>query len=197
MRRDMHGTKRHTALTLALAALLAWAGCAPDPTVTELSAVPENEPDQKFLRARIVVTEEGMTSAIVEADSIQVFLERNYTDIDGDMAIDFFNNRGEMTTKLTADSGEVWGLYEQVDSLRARGNVVVVSVDGENRMETSSALTWNARTHLIYADGFVRLSTPDAVEEGIHFVAADDLSEYRMDNVTGQYEGSGLSLPGR
>ncbi|MFC1511581.1 LPS export ABC transporter periplasmic protein LptC [Candidatus Latescibacterota bacterium] len=191
--------KRHTVRLAALvaAAFLSWAGCAPEPTVTQLSTVPENEPDQKFIQARIVITEGGMTNAIVMADSIQVFLDRSYTEIDGDMAIDFFNDGGEMTTKLTADSGEIWGLYEEVDSLIARGDVMVVSVDEENRLETSSALTWSARTHLIYADGLVRLSTPDAVEQGINFVATDDLSEYSMDNVSGEYEGSGLSLPGR
>ena len=43
----------------------------------------------------------------------------------------------------------------------------------------------------------MKLVTEDAVEQGVNFVANDDLSEYRMENVSGVFEGKDINLHGR
>lgn len=189
-----HDNDVHMMPLLAAMLILILGGCTREPSIATLDTVPDIEPDQQYRTARIVITEGGVTGAIVSADSINVFMDRNYTEIAGGMTIDFFDRDGEQTSTLTSDTGEVWGLYEEVDSLTARGDVVVVSADGLKRMETASAFTWVSATRTISADSLVTLITEDAVERGYNFVAADDLSEYRMDNVTGRYEGQGLPL---
>ena len=111
----------------------------------------------------------------------------------------FFNKKGEYVSTLTAQMGEVWGLYDEVDSLKARNDVVIVSAEKDKRLETSSSLNWISSTRKIYADrdSLVKLVTGDAVEQGINFVANDDLSEYRMENVSGIFKGKDINLPGR
>lgn len=167
------------------------AGCGESERLPEVSEVVDHEPDQHFIGSRIVVTEGGITNAVVTADTVDVFADEDHTLISGAIAIDFYDHNGERTSTLTADRGEVWGLYDQVDSLSAAGNVRIVSVDGGKWMETSASLIWRAGTRRITAEGLVRLVTENGFEEGINFEAADDLSEYRMDQVSGEYEGTG------
>lgn len=155
-----------------------------------------NLPDQEFKNSRIIITEKGITTAIVWAHRASVFEDRNYTVIEDSIAIEFFNKEGEKVSTLTALSGEVWGLYEKVDSLRAEGNVVIVSDERKAKMETS-VIRWDANAHMIYADSTVRLSTEDAVQTGVRFVATDDLKSYTMENVTGVIQSEEIALPER
>jgi len=174
-------------------------GCEKNTTISQVKNIPDNEPDQKFIKSRIVITENGITYAIVQAESVKVFVDSDYTSLEGGILIDFFNKKGEYVSTLTAQMGEVWGLYDEVDSLKAKNNVIIVSADKDKRLETSSSLSWISSTRKIYADrdSLVRLVTEDAVEQGINFVANDDLSEYRMENVSGIFERKDINLPGR
>jgi len=177
--------------------LIAVYGCEKNAQISRTASISDNEPDQKFYKSRIIITESGMTSAIVEAESVSVYMDSNFTSVGGGISIDFFSKKGEHTSKLTAQKGEVWGLYDEVDSLKATGDIVIVSTDAEKRMETASSMCWISSVRKIYADGLVKLISEDAVEQGIHFEAKDDLSEYRMDNVSGVFEGKDIKLPGR
>jgi len=172
-------------------------GCGGNTGTPRTEAVQDREPDQMFLKSRIVITENGLTGAVVEAESVSVELDKRYTAIGGGIKLDLYNKNGEHTSTLTAKHGDMWGLFEAVDSLKASGDVVVVSNDGTKRLETASGLCWVAETRMVYADGLVKLTSEEAVEQGINFVAKDDLSEYRMDNVSGRFEGTGIKPPGR
>ena len=144
----------------------------------------------------MIITENGITSAVVGAERVQVYMEEDFTAIDGGIVMEFFDKDGARTSILTAKHGGVWGLYDDVDSLKATGDVVIVSEDSTKRMETASSLTWLSETRRIYADSLVRLVTESGVEQGINFEAAEDLSEYRMDNVSGEIEGTDFNMPG-
>ena len=174
-------------------------GCEKNTTISQVKNIPDNEPDQKFVKSRIVITENGITYAIVQAESVKVFVDSDFTSLEGGILIDFFNKKGEYVSTLTAQMGKVWGLYDEVDSLKAKNNVVIVSAEKDKRLETSSSLNWISSTRKIYADrdSLVKLITEDAVEQGINFVANDDLSEYRMENVSGIFERKDINLPGR
>jgi hypothetical protein len=164
-----------------------------------VKTVDENEPDQKFIQSRIVITENGVTYAVVEAESVKVYTDRDFTSLEGGILIDFFDRDGEFVSTLTAKRGEVWGLYNEVDSLKAIDNVVIVSEENDKRLETPSFMNWVASTRTVYAEksSVVKLISGNSVEEGVNFVAKDDLSEYSMDNVSGIIESNDINLPGR
>ena len=179
--------------------LIVFSGCEKKTPMSRVQHVQDNEPDQEFYNSRLVISENGITNAIVQAESIKVYMDSHFTSIKGGILIDFFSKEGVRNSTLTAQNGEVWGLYEEVDSLKAKGNVKIVSADKTKRMETSSYLIWISSSRKIIAprDSLVKLISEDAVEQGINFVANDDLSEYRMDNVSGVFEGEDINLPGK
>ncbi|MFC1538869.1 LPS export ABC transporter periplasmic protein LptC [Candidatus Latescibacterota bacterium] len=186
-------------LFAVLIMLIIFTGCEKNTSISQVKNIVENEPDQKFIKSRIVITENGITYAIVEAESVKVYTDSDFTSLEGGILIDFFNKDGEFISTLTSDSGEVWGLYNEVDSLKAKDNVVIVSADKEKRLETSSYLNWIASSREVYAEqnSVVKLISENAVEQGINFVAKDDLSEYSMDNVSGIIEGNDINMPNR
>ena len=153
-------------------------------------------PDQVFVDARFVVTEGGATNAIVRADSIKVFQEKNISMANGHVLVDFFSRQGERISTLTADRGIVFGMTKNIDSLRAEGDVVIVWEKRNAKMETPY-IRWISSSRMVYADSTVVLSVENAVERGAGFKAPDDLSRYSMDRVTGIIEGPKLEIPGR
>ena len=179
--------------------LLVCLGCEKDSSISQVKTVEENEPDQKFIKSRIVITENGVTYAIVEAESVKVYSDSDFTSLEGGILIDFFDRDGEFISTLTSDRGEVWGLYNEVDSLKAIDNVVIVSEENDKRLETPSYLNWIASTRQVYAEknSVVKLISGNSVEEGTNFVAKDDFSEYSMDNVSGTIESNDINLPGK
>lgn len=177
-------------ITLALA-------CGKNETIAEKVKLSDTEPGQSLYDSHIVITENGITSAVVQAESISVWADSNLTRAFGGLHVDFYNKKGEHISTMTSEKGEVFGLYTQVDSIRADGNVVIVSDEKKTRMEASSSLVWMASTRKIYSDSLVKLISESAVEQGIKFSAKDDLSEYTMENVSGHYNSDKLAIPGR
>jgi LPS export ABC transporter protein LptC len=171
------------------------AGCGRDQELKSMKT-DENAPDQIFVKPHIVITKKSLTNAIIEARLMRVYEKRNFTSLEDSIAVSFFNKEGVHTTTLTALNGEIWGLYENVDSLKANGDVVIVSHTENSTLETQS-IRWMVSTHRIYADGYVKITTKDGLEEGIGFVAKDDLSEYEFTGpVSGEFRGKELKFPG-
>ena len=171
--------------------------CEKQETIAEKVELSGSEPSQSLFDSHIVITENGITSAIVQAESVSVWADSNLTRAHGGLKVDFYSKKGEHISTLTSKSGEVFGLFTQVDSIRADGDVIIVSDEKKTRMEASSSLVWIAATRKIYSDSLVKLISNTAVEEGIKFSAKDDLSEYTMENVSGSYNRDNMSIPGR
>ncbi|MFC1606452.1 LPS export ABC transporter periplasmic protein LptC [Candidatus Latescibacterota bacterium] len=185
--------KATTIACLLFIALLSLSSCEKEPV--PLKGDPAELPDQQFEHTRIIITEGGKTSAVVEAERVDVYEDRSYTSAEDSIKIEFYNTDGDHVSTLTAQKAAVWGLYEHVDSLKATGNVVIISKERSAKMETPGLL-WIASHHKVFADT-VKLSTDDAVEEGIDFEASDDLRSYTMKNVTGEIQGDDLEIPER
>jgi LPS export ABC transporter protein LptC len=186
-----------TVAFIFFATIIVFSGCEKKSEISVVKNAPVVEPDQKFIKSRIVITENGLTSAIVEAESVKVFAVTNISTFEGGIKMDIFNKQGKHVSTLTANRGEVYGLYEKVDSLKAKGNVVVVSEEKKSKLETASSLVWIQTARRIYADSLVKLTGENAVEQGINFTAKDDLTEYSMENVSGSFEGKDIKIPGK
>ena len=183
-------------LALVLVAGMCAFGCAEDTSSTVSRPHTEDEPDQIFIEPHMVVTENGITSAVMEARTVRVFEERNYTSLEDSVRILFFDDSGEHTTTLTADFGNVFGLYTNVDSLSASGNVVIVSIEQDITMETED-IHWNKTTNKVHADGFAVIRSRHGFEQGYGFVANDDLSEYEFrGEVSGEYSEKEIDISG-
>lgn len=179
------------------AIFLAFGGCGED---RPASSGPTLEipagPDQVFVNARFVVTENGATNAVIRADSVEVYQDRGLSVASGNLRVELYSREGERISTLTAARGIVYGMTEDIDSLRAEGDVLVTWHRRNATMETPF-IRWVAGTRMIYADSTVVLSVDTAVERGVGFAAPDDLKSYTMGRVTGVVEDQQFEIPGR
>jgi LPS export ABC transporter protein LptC len=185
-------------LTVALlAALILSAGCSQKAPVSKAPSQPlPVGPDQIFINARFVVTENGTTSAVVSADSVMVFQLHPRSIAEGHLRVLFFSREGEKISTLTSERGIVYGMTQAIDSLRAEGNVVVFWHARNARMETPF-IRWISSTRRIFADSTVALTVDNAIEHGVGMEAPDDLKSYTMHQVTGSVTGQDINIPGR
>jgi LPS export ABC transporter protein LptC len=168
--------------------------CAPGQPAKKTAPSGPAGPDQVFLHARFVVTENGLTNAIVRADSVLVFQGRQISEADGSLLVDFFSKEGKKVSTLTARRGIIYGMTEEIDSLRAEGDVKVVWLARNATMNTPY-IRWISATRRIYADSTVTLEVEDATEQGVGFEAPDDLKSYSMREVTGVVQSEKIKIP--
>ena len=178
-----------------LAAMIIFSGCSQTAPAPKAPAQPlPVGPNQVFVDARFVVTENGATSAVVNADSVMVFQQRMISIAEGNLRILFFSKEGVRISTLTAERGIVYGMTQAIDSLRAEGNVVVVWHERNARMDTPF-IRWISSTRRIFADSTVALTVDNAVERGVGMEAPDDLKSYTMHRVTGSVIGQNINIP--
>lgn len=150
-------------LRLAVLAVLA-AACQDrgiQPTQTVVTA---DTADQILYAMQHSITENGIRRSFVEADTAY-FYEPTQTVQMVTLNVTFYNDAGEVTSILTADSGDY---HWQDGAMTARGNVVGRSQDGGRVLRTSvlryephskqitseQPFTFNDRGNLIRGNGF-------------------------------------------
>jgi len=147
-------------LLLILIILLA-AGCEDKlkPTVVPVSG---QLPDQESWNSTIVFSDSGETRGILWAGHLLVFNNINKTFLGDSIRVDFYNDAGQHTSYLTADSGIV---DDNTNNLEAIGNVYAHSDSGTSLW--TQRLFWNNNTQKVTSDVFVRIVSPKESLQGI------------------------------
>lgn len=94
----------------------------------------------------------------------------------------FFESEDSIASELEAQKGT---LYEGQSRMIARNDVVVRNSDGE-RLNTEK-LVWDQDSGKVYSDKFVKITRSDGVIHGKGLVAEEDLSSYRIKEITGEW----------
>ena len=157
-------------LVLPLAVTLA--GCQSGPS--EEGAESSVLPDQEIDGFELIQTREGARLWKVTARRALVFEDADRIEMEN-VRIDYFNERGETRSTLTAKSGL---LRRKTSNMEARGDVVVTADDGT--ILTTQKLTWNERTGKIESDRFVRVTKGSDVFTGVGVEADPDLKNMRV-----------------
>ena len=98
--------------------------------------------------------------------------------------MDFFNERFEHTSVLTARSGRI---NDATNDFEAHGDVVVTSDSGTVLKTTE--LFWDARREKVHTPAFVEIVTPEEEISGTGFESDADLVNYKLSgSVTGQVQ---------
>ncbi len=100
-----------------------------------------------------------------------------------------FYENDSIDSELQAERGT---MYENQERMIARNNVVVKNAKGE-RLNTEK-LTWDRDSGKVYTDKFVKITRADGVIHGNGLVAEEDLSKYRIKEITGEWY---FDKPGR
>ncbi len=113
-------------------------------------------PDQEAWNSNVNYTTNGILTARINYGHMQRFKNRKVAEFDEGIIIDFYNEKGEHTSRLTSDRGK---LNEATSSIEAFDNVVVVSDSGID-LKTEH-LWWDNTIEKVMSDEFVTITTLD------------------------------------
>ncbi len=156
---------------ILLAGIIAvfFAACGEDSS-GDLAFDRDSIPDEVFEDFVTQESDSGLMQWKLTAPMAKRFIKKHVVHMDYPR-IEFYSNTGELKTTLTSDQGVY---YEDPGDLLAYGNVVVISVDGDE-LETDSLLWVNARNKII-SNCFVKLKREKTLITGYGLECDNDLS---------------------
>jgi len=113
-------------------------------------------PDQEGWNSTVTSTQNGVVTAVIHYGHMQRFEKKKIVEFDLNIVVDFFNEKGAHTSKLTSEKGR---LDEATNNIEAFGNVHVVSDTGITL--TTERIWWDNRLAKIVSDEFVTITTAD------------------------------------
>jgi LPS export ABC transporter protein LptC len=140
-------------------------------------------PSQESWRATVTFSDSGNVRAVLFATHAAIYEEKRVTLIDSGLVVDFYNTRGEHTSKLTAREGRV---NDATNDLEAINNVVFTSDSGT--VVHTEYLFWDNAKKKVRSDKFVTVDSPKEHLQGYGFEAEQDLKNYVIFRVSGRAE---------
>ena len=142
-------------------------------------------PDQESWNSTIQFSDSGITKGVLRAGHVLVFNNDNMTYLGDSIRVHFYDDSGRHTSYLTADSGIVNNL---TNDLQAIDNVYAHSDSGTSLW--TQQLFWNNKTQKVTSNVFVRIVSPREKLQGFGFESDRDLRNYRIFNVSGEASGT-------
>jgi LPS export ABC transporter protein LptC len=179
--------KSSFALAAALAILAACSKAGPDRVAQVTQAA--DSADQLMIKMSTNLTNEGVRSGYLEADSAFVYENSGHTDLKN-IRVTFYTPSGVQTSVLTANAG--W-YRTRTGEMEARGNVVIVRTDGA-RLTTSILKYDQAKNQVTTDQPYV------ADDHERHFTGTGFISDPTFSNVISSgVKGTGghFTLPGQ
>ncbi len=157
-------------IKISLGLLLLISGCGKEEP--KAPKFPLEVPDQVMENTVITFTEEGVKSAVIHANYLAVYEKLDLKKAKG-VRVDFYDQEGNRTSVLEADSGLI---REKQRSLEALGDVVVTTEEGI-KLETFS-LRWDPQKNKIVTDDFVKITKKEDVITGYGLEADEELKHF-------------------
>jgi LPS export ABC transporter protein LptC len=161
------------AVAVVVGAALMIPGCGDSPQVSSGPASGEL-PDQEVSDFVATETDQGEVQWKMYARSAATYRARN-TVVARGVRIDFFDEKGQRSSTLTADTGE---MNDLTHDMMARGNVVMQATEG-TRM-TTDLLHFLNKQQRIVTDSFVRVDRRGDVLTGYGFESDPDLKNFQF-----------------
>jgi LPS export ABC transporter protein LptC len=169
-----YANRRFPMLAAALSALLLGiAGCDQTPQVSSVP-VAGQLPDTEVSDFVATETDRGAVQWKMYARSAATYRNRNVV-IARDMRIDFFDEKGQRSSTMTAREGE---MNDQTHDMTARGDVVIQATEG-TRMTTDLLHFLNKQQH-VETESFVRVDRAGDVLTGYGFESDPELKDFQF-----------------
>ena len=107
-----------------------------------------------------------------------------YTVFPEGFKVTFYDKKGVATSFIKANYGIS---YPKKKIMRARNDVVVKNFESEEQLNTEN-LIWNQKKKVIYANTFVKITTPDKVVYGDSLKAHESFKWREIYNIRGVLE---------
>ncbi|PGH37949.1 MAG: LPS export ABC transporter periplasmic protein LptC [Candidatus Nephrothrix sp. EaCA] len=98
--------------------------------------------------------------------------------------IEFYDDTGLKSSDLRANNAYY---FKKENQWRGRGKVIIQNV-GKGEELTTEELFWKPDTKKIFTEKFVTIKQPNEVLYGTGLDAAEDLSEYNIHNISGEFD---------
>lgn len=133
-----------------------------------------NLPDQVLRNATMVFTQNGVKTTVIKAKTVAEWTNRDLTRAES-LWVDFFDENGEHTSHLVADSG--W-IKEEEQRLGVWGNVCVITDEGV-KLKTQT-LNWDPGINKITTEDFVKITKDKDVMTGYGLEADQKLKNIKI-----------------
>jgi LPS export ABC transporter protein LptC len=134
----------------------------------------KNLPDQVLRNATMLFTQDGVKTTVIKAKTVAKWTNKDLTQAES-LWVDFFDENGEHTSHLVADSG--W-IKEKEQKLGVWGNVYVITDEGIE-LETQT-LSWNPSSNKITTEDFVKITKDQDVMTGYGLEADQKLKNIKI-----------------
>lgn len=166
---------------LAVALLPVLFGCE-DKVKPSVAAIGQGEiPSQESWNSTVLISDSANIRAVLWAGHISSFGQQRFTMLADSVHVDFYNDREEHTSLLTARWGKV---NDATQDFEAHENVVVISDSGT--ILHTARLFWTNAEQKIHTDAYVDIVSPTEHIMGTGLVSDQGLKNYRISSVTGQ-----------
>lgn len=129
-------------------------------------------------------SEHGDVRVRVTAPAVTRYVSGDpYTEFTNGLRVEFFNEKMETGTWLTANHGV---RYEAQGRTVLQNDVQVINENNEHL--STEELIWDEKRHVIYSDKFVKITTPDQVLYGDGMEADEQLTKYVIKKPRGTIE---------
>lgn len=163
--------------------LLYGSGChrASRPPIAKEATI--DRPSQESWNTRVVFSDSGSVRAILQARHVAMYEQRKETLLDSGFVVDFYNESGIHTTRLSGQKGRV---DDMTRDMEAFGKVVAVS-DSGTTVQTEY-LKWTRADRKLRSHTYVQLTSPKERLQGTGFEADQNLRNYVIYRVSGEAE---------
>ncbi|MEE4311760.1 MAG: LPS export ABC transporter periplasmic protein LptC [candidate division KSB1 bacterium] len=139
-------------------------------------------PDQEGWNSTLKATTNGITTAIIEYGHMERFNKKKIVNFSDGVSVDFFDENGLHTSKLTSKKGR---LDEKNNVVEAFENVVVVSDSGIT-LQTEK-IWWNNNIRKVISDRFVTITTAENdTLYGVGFESDETLTNWILNEPRGK-----------
>ncbi len=175
----------YTGSLLGLAGIfLLLSGCVND--INEVNKTSQlAEPGVEYGKdIELFYSEHGDVKVRVTAPAVTRYVSGDpYTEFTEGLRVEFFNEKMEVGTWLTANHGI---RYEAQGRTVLKNDVQVMNENNEHL--STEELIWDEKRHIIYSDKFVKITTPDQVLYGEGMEADEQLTKYVIKKPRGTIE---------
>lgn len=161
--------------------LLVLCGCEEKVKPSLVPLTQTDMPSQESWKSRVIFSDSARTKAILWAGHIAVYGDQRYTLLEDSLHVDFFNEREQHTSVLTARRGKV---NDVTQDFEAYEHVVVISDSGT--VLRTERLFWTNASRKIHTDAFVDIASPKEHIMGQGMESDQGLKNYKIYKVTGQ-----------
>jgi LPS export ABC transporter protein LptC len=159
--------------------------CENDLDAIERISFDAHSPDETTKNLKMIYADEGYARVEIFAALAETFRgKEEITKIKDSLKVHFFNEKGEIVSKLTALYGEI---NNTKGTLMVRDSVRLYNYEKKQTLETE-ALYWNQIDSTIYSKSSVKVRSPKGTLFGEGIRTKQDFSKYEIIKPVGKFQ---------